>query len=107
MGNDPPNASVPVILKGTHQIVGYYSGAIPAHELVLRWSDPEDPDFGVEALVIYDRDANDANSPLDGTVKAIMVASARSLAGVAGFEAVGTKDLGLGPINRIPIVCEL
>ncbi len=43
MGNDPPNASVPVILKGTHQIVGYYSGAIPAHELVLRWLDCRAP----------------------------------------------------------------
>lgn len=84
MGNNVKQR-VPVILKGSGQIVGYYSGKIPERELVLRWSLPDDPDFGIEALILRDLDSPNAVSPYSCPVKAIMVASVNSLTEVRGF----------------------
>jgi hypothetical protein len=77
---------VPVLLKGTLEVVGHYAGDVPDRDPVLRWSDPEDPDIGIEALVLYDHDAGaGTKSPFDCPVKAILVASREALAGVEGF----------------------
>ncbi len=92
-----PTGALSVLLKGTGELVGYFTGPLPPNEHVLRWSAPDDPDFGIEAVILREPDNDD---PLQSTPRAIMVALKESLTGVLGFVPLNRTAADVPEIDK-------